>query len=107
MRASDLLHTELRDPHTGRPTQIRDLRLERMEGKTIRLRLTEVVLGGGALAERFGYGRGPVRGPWLVKVVLDRLRRRHTDTVAWREVLEVRGEKVKVRRKLLNEGDES
>jgi hypothetical protein len=71
MRLSELLGAEVVDEHGRAVGKVHDVRLEQsgpaLEGFGPSLRLEGLIVGRRALGVRFGFGRGGVRGPWLLK----------------------------------------
>ncbi|HLZ37975.1 MAG TPA: hypothetical protein VKP64_09510 [Mycobacteriales bacterium] len=93
MRMSDLVGALVVD-ESGRPLgHVHDLRLV-ADGVTFpatgnrAYRVHGLVVGAGAVGMRLGYARGHVQGPWLLRVLLRRLRRRRRE-IPWEAVREV------------------
>lgn len=77
MRLSELLGAEVVDEHGHTVGKVHDVRLEQTEpephGAGSSLRVEGLIVGRRALGARFGFGRGGVKGPWLLKVVFGAL----------------------------------
>jgi PRC-barrel domain len=99
MRLSELLGAEVVDQH-GRPIgKVHDVRLEQagpeLQDFGPALRLEGLLVGRRALGARFGFGRGGVRGPWLLKVVFGSLG--HDGRyVAWERIASIRNRQVRI-----------
>jgi hypothetical protein len=99
MRLSELLGAEVVDEH-GRPVgKVHDVRLEaagpELEGFGASLRLEGLIVGRRALGVRFGFGRGGVRGPWLLKAVFGSLG--HGGRyVAWHRIRSVQAQRIRI-----------
>ncbi len=77
MRLSDLLRSEVVDQRGRSLGRIRDIRLdadrdEAERSPPRRLAGTHLVVGRGFVAERLGYAYGPVRGPAVVRWLMQR-----------------------------------
>ena len=75
MRLGELLDREVvdRDGRTiGRVHDVRIVQDGPLLGFDAAFRVHGLVAGPGSLATRQGYGRAGVRGPWLVRVILER-----------------------------------
>jgi hypothetical protein len=77
MRLSELLGAEVLDEHGHTVGKVHDVRLAhtrpRSDGAGPGLRVVGLLVGRRALGARFGFGRGAVRGPWLLKAVFGSL----------------------------------
>jgi PRC-barrel domain len=77
MRLSELLGAEVVDEHGRAVGKVHDVRLERagpeLPGLGPRLRASGLLVGRRALGARFGFDRGGVRGPLLLKLVFGSL----------------------------------
>jgi hypothetical protein len=77
MRLSELLGAEVIDEHGHSVGKVHDVRLAqagpRPDGVGPALRVEGLIVGRRALGARFGFGRGGVRGPWLLKAVFGSL----------------------------------
>jgi|Tabmets5t2r1_1033131.scaffolds.fasta_scaffold08269_2 sporulation protein YlmC with PRC-barrel domain len=77
MRLSELLGAEVVDEHDHTVGKVHDIRLEQTEPEPQDtgpgLRVEGLLVGRRALGGRFGFGRGGVRGPWLLKLVFGSL----------------------------------
>jgi hypothetical protein len=99
MRLSELLGAEVVDEH-GRPVgKVHDVRLAQagpaLGGLGASLRLEGLIVGRRALGARFGFGRGGVRGPWLLEVVFGSLG--HDGRyVAWDRIRSIRARQVRI-----------
>jgi hypothetical protein len=62
------------------------------------LRVTGVIVGRGALGIRLGYYRGGVQGPWLLRMIFERLERR-ARYVNWDDVANWDGDTVRLTRR--------
>jgi hypothetical protein len=73
MRLGELLGVEVVDEHGTPVGKVHDVRLEQADpelaGVGPCLRVEGLIVGRRALGARFGFGRGGVQGPWLLKVV--------------------------------------
>ena len=80
MRLSDLLDYTVIDAGGHEIGGVSDLRIVQdgpvLRGVQAAFRVDALVVGKGGLAERLGYVRARVEGPWLLKVVFERLERR-------------------------------
>ena len=80
MRISDLLEYSVESADGKRLGQISDVRVIQdgplVGGVQAAFRVDALVVGRGGLAERLGYIRGRVRGPWMLRVLFSRLERR-------------------------------
>ncbi|MBI5089019.1 MAG: PRC-barrel domain-containing protein [Actinobacteria bacterium] len=80
MRLSDLIRCEVTDEDGVRLGLVSDVRLVQdgpiRAGVQAELRVEALVVGRAGLAERLGYVKHRVRGPWLLRVVFTRLERR-------------------------------
>lgn len=84
MRAADVLGIEVVDAAGRRLGRVHDLRV-RWDGRDYRL--DGLVVGPGALGDRFGYEYGVVKGPWLLRQLVRGLASRRV-LVAWDAVAE-------------------
>ncbi|MCU1401383.1 MAG: hypothetical protein JWN62_4492 [Acidimicrobiales bacterium] len=80
MRLSDLLHYTVRDSDGIELGRVSDVRIVQ-DGRILRgvqaaFRVDALVVGRGGVAERLGYMRARVNGPWLVRVLLTRFEQR-------------------------------
>ena len=77
MRLSELLGAEVVDEHGRAVGKVHDVRLEQdgtgLEGFGPSWRVEGLIVARRALGARFGFGRGGVKGPWLLKVVFGAL----------------------------------
>jgi hypothetical protein len=103
MRLSDLLRCEVVDEDGDRLGRVSDVRLVQdgpiRAGVQAELRVDALVVGRAGLAERLGYVKNRVRGPWLLRAPFTALERRARivpaeEVVAW----EVDESTVRVRR---------
>ena len=73
MLMSDVVGREVVDGGGRKLGKVTDVRLVQdgplVEGFGAALRVDAVVVGRGGLAERLGYVRGGVRGPWLLRAL--------------------------------------
>lgn len=80
MRASDLLSCHVRTSGGDDLGRVSDFRAVQnassSSGEQQAFRVDQLVVGRGGLADRLGYLRGRIRGPWLVRVVMQRSERR-------------------------------
>jgi hypothetical protein len=80
VRASDLLRYRVRTADgvdLGRVTDFRAIQDGPVVAGTQRaFRVDRLVVGRGGLADRLGYLRGEIAGPWLVRTVMRRFERR-------------------------------
>ena len=80
MRASDLLSCHVHTAGGDDLGRVSDFRAVQdgplMAGVQQAFRVDQLVVGRGGLADRLGYLRGRIRGPWLVRVVMQRYERR-------------------------------
>jgi hypothetical protein len=79
MRLSEILGCEVVDEHGRSAGKVHDVRVVQ-DGPPIgpfgaRFRLAGLVVGRRAFGARFGYDRGSVKGPWLLKALLGAVRR--------------------------------
>lgn len=82
--ASALLGTEVVDADGQSLGKLHDLRLAAGAGHGV----AAIVTGRGVVAERFGYARGEVVGPWLLAAFMHRLAR-DTHEVPWSDLTEI------------------
>jgi len=80
VRISDLLEYTVESADGQRLGRISDVRVIQ-DGPLIRgvqsaFRVDALIVGRGGLAERLGYIRGRVQGPWMLRVLFSRLERR-------------------------------
>jgi hypothetical protein len=99
MRLSELLGAEVVDEH-GRPVgKVHDVRLQQagpeLEGSGASLRLEGLIVGRRALGARFGFGRGGVRGPWLLEAVFGSLGR-DGRYVAWDRIRSIQARRIRI-----------
>jgi hypothetical protein len=77
MRLSELLGAEVVDEHGHSVGKVHDIRLvpagPQPGGAGPALRVEGLLVGRRALGARFGFDRGTVRGPWLLKAVFGAL----------------------------------
>ena len=94
MRASDLLRFEVVEHDGTKVGRVSDLRVVQdgpvRQGVQAAMRVDALVVGRGGLAERLGYIRNRVEGPWMLKVIFTRLERRAhvvdvADVATWDE----------------------
>ena len=75
MRLSELLNKEVFDANGQSAGHVHDVRVIQDGPITssfdAALRVHGLIVGRGALANRLGYGRGAVRGPWLIRAILE------------------------------------
>lgn len=80
MRASDLLRCEVVDASGRRLGEVTDIRAVQdgplRRGVQQAMRVEAFVVGPGGMADRLGFIRGRVDGPWLLRALLVRLERR-------------------------------
>ena len=80
MRISDLLEYTVESADGKRLGQISDVRVIQdgpmTGGVQAAFRIDALVVGRGGLAERLGYIRGRVQGPWMLRVLFSWLERR-------------------------------
>ena len=99
MRLSELLGAEVVDERGRAVGKVHDVRLERsgpvLEGFGPSLRLGGLIVGRRALGARFGFGRGGVRGPWLLKVVFGSLDR-DGRYVAWDRIRSIHTRQIRI-----------
>ena len=80
MRISDLLEYSVVSADGARLGRISDVRVIQdgplIGGIQAAFRIDALVVGRGGLAERLGYVRGRVEGPWMLRVLFGRLERR-------------------------------
>ncbi|MEP6659215.1 MAG: PRC-barrel domain-containing protein [Acidimicrobiales bacterium] len=75
MRLSELLNKEVIDANGQSAGHVHDVRVIQDGPITssfdAALRVHGLIVGRGALANRLGYGRSAVRGPWVIRAVLE------------------------------------
>ena len=80
MRLSDLLTYAVRDADGAALGDVSDIRIVQdgpiVRGVQAAFRVEALVVGRRGLAERLGYIRSRVEGPWLLRVIFARLERR-------------------------------
>ena len=80
MRISDLLEYSVETADGERLGQISDVRVIQdgpiTGGVQAAFRIDALVVGRGGLAERLGFIRGRVQGPWMLRALFSRLERR-------------------------------
>lgn len=80
MRLSDLLHCTVHDADGTVIGRVSDLRLVQdgpvVGGLQAAIRVDALVVGRAGLAERLGYVRSRVNGPWMLKVLFSHIERR-------------------------------
>ena len=80
VRVSDLLEYSVMSADGARLGKVSDVRVIQdgplLRGVQAAFRVDALVVGRGGLAERLGYIRGRVQGPWLVRTLFSRLERR-------------------------------
>jgi hypothetical protein len=99
MRLSELLGAEVVDEHGHTVGKVHDVRLEqtrpRSDGAGPGFRVVGLIVGRRALGARFGFGRGGVRGPWLLKLVFGSLG--HDGRyVAWNRIGSIRDRQIRI-----------
>jgi hypothetical protein len=99
MRLSELLGAEVADEHGRAVGKVHDVRLEQagpqLEGFGPSLRVEGLIVGRRALGARFGFGRGGVRGPWLLTLVFGSLG--HDGRyVAWDRIQSIEGGQIRL-----------
>jgi hypothetical protein len=87
------------DQHGRAVGKVHDVRLEQdgpvLEGLGPSLRLEGLIVGRRALGARFGFGRGGVRRPWLLKLVFGSLG--HDGRyVAWDRIQSIRAQQIRI-----------
>jgi hypothetical protein len=99
MRLSELLGAEVVDERGRAVGKVHDVRLEQtgpvLEGVGPSLRVKGLIVGRRALGARFGFGRGGVRGPWLLRVVFGSLGR-DGRYVAWGRIRSIRTRQIRI-----------
>ena len=94
MRISDLLEYSVVSADGARLGRVSDVRVIQdgplLAGIQAAFRIDALVVGRGGLAERLGYVRGRVEGPWALRLLFSRLERRAqvvavTDIAGWDE----------------------
>jgi len=89
MQISDVIGAAVVDVDGVALGEVADVRLVQdgpfVEGFGNTLRVDALVVGGGGIAERVGYVRGGVRGPWLLRVLASALEGR-ARIVPWSDV---------------------
>ena len=75
MRISELLSCDAITEDGRRLGHVMDIRFHGEDGDATSFTADGIVVGRMGFAERFGYGRGVVEGPWLVARVLQWLSR--------------------------------
>jgi hypothetical protein len=71
--------------HLGRVSDVRIVQDGPIVGTQAAFRVDALVVGRGGLAERLGYIRGGVEGPWMLRALFGRLERR-AQVVAVRDI---------------------
>lgn len=94
MKASDLLRCQAVRQDGRELGHVLDIRARRDQDGG--LTVTGVVVGERGLAERLGYARGVVEGPWVVAAAL-RWFHRSSRVVPWEQITEVRDGRLVVR----------
>lgn len=90
LRLADLLGREVLDATGASVGRVRDVRL-RQDGPVLQpsgqpaFRVEGLIVGGGGVWQRFGYGHGEVRRPWLLAAI-QRRRQRRTRWVDWQQL---------------------
>ena len=99
MRLSELLGAEVVDEHGHTVGKVHDVRLEQagpeLLGLGPRLRASGLLVGRRALGARFGFGRGGVRGPWLLEAVFGALGR-DGRYVAWNRIRSIQAGRIRI-----------
>jgi sporulation protein YlmC with PRC-barrel domain len=98
MVLSELLGLEAVAEDGLRLGRIRDVRLRLTDDRGARgleLRVSHLIVGQSALAERLGYAYGPVEGPRILRVIMRR-RGRHLRAIPWASVTRVEPRRVVV-----------
>lgn len=91
MRLSDVIGCEVVDrdgQHVGHVSDVRAVQDGRIIGPQAAFRADALLVGRGGFAERLGFVRGRVRGPWILQQLFERLESRAvfiavTDVAAW------------------------
>lgn len=96
MRLSELLTKNVVDGTGERVGRVHDVRIVQdgpvTSGFEDAFRVHGLIVGQGALANRLGYGRTGMRGPWLVRVIFEA---RHKPMfVPWQRVRTIEGNQV-------------
>jgi hypothetical protein len=99
MRLSELLGAEVVDEHGHTVGKVHDIRLVQAGpqpgGVGPALRVEGLLVGRRALGARFGFDRGAVRGPWLLKAVFGSLG--HDGRyVPWHRIRSIRGRQIRI-----------
>jgi sporulation protein YlmC with PRC-barrel domain len=92
MRLSDLMEAEVLDASGVAMGRVHDVRLVQ-DGPQVgswgaAFRVEGLIVGKGGIADRLGYERSNVHGPWLVKSLID-LFHKDTKFVPWNEVVAI------------------
>jgi sporulation protein YlmC with PRC-barrel domain len=78
MRLTDLLDADVLDPEGGAIGRVHDVRLVQdgppLGNAGATFRVDGMVVGGTGLGARLGFARSDVRAPWLLNLLLQRLR---------------------------------
>ena len=99
MRLSELLGAEVVDEHGHTVGKVHDIRLVQAGpqpgGVGPALRVEGLLVGRRALGARFGFDRGAVRGPWLLKAVFGSPG--HDGRyVPWHRIRSIRGRQIRI-----------
>lgn len=86
MRLSDLLKSDAYNESGERLGHVHDVRFESGAAGPNGCRATALIVGKLAFAERLGYSRGTVKGPWLVAAPL-RWASGHARIIPWEAVV--------------------
>lgn len=79
MRLSDVLGCDVVDRdgrHLGRVSDVRAVQDGPLHGPQAAVRVDALLVGRGGFAERLGYIRGRVQGPWMLQQLFERLESR-------------------------------
>lgn len=96
MRLSDLLKAEAVNEAGQRLGHVHDVRFRSATETPIAWTAEALIVGKSAIAERLGYSRGVVTGPWLL-VQLFMWMSRHARVIPWGNVVAVERGKIVVR----------
>jgi sporulation protein YlmC with PRC-barrel domain len=100
MRLSDLMEAEVLDGSNEVMGRVHDVRLVQ-DGPQIgswgaAFRVEGLIVGKGGIADRLGYERSTVHGPWLVKSLVE-LFHKDTKFVPWSDVVAIEQGRILVR----------
>lgn len=94
MRASEIIGRRVLDPHGRDIGRVHDIRIERSGDA---YRICGLTVGPVAVAQRLGYGRGQMNGPWPLTVLFRALASRSL-FVPWADVVSLPSGAVQIRR---------